>query len=134
MNIGFIGLGNMGGPMAANLAAAGNSVKGFDVAGTSAEGVSVASSAAEAATGVDVLITMLPNGAILRSVADEVIPAMDKGAALLDCSTVDVQSARGGGSMRCSRSSCARRARVWRHWRSLWRHADIHGWRHGRRV
>ncbi len=94
MNIGFIGLGNMGGPMAANLAAAGNSVKGFDVAGTSAEGVSVASSAAEAATGVDVLITMLPNGAILRSVADEVIPAMDKGAALLDCSTVDVESAR----------------------------------------
>ena len=94
MKIAFIGLGNMGGPMAANLAAAGHSVKGFDVAGTTAQGVSVASSAADAARDVDVLITMLPNGAILRSVADEVIPAMNKGAALLDCSTVDVESAR----------------------------------------
>ncbi|MEP5153830.1 3-hydroxyisobutyrate dehydrogenase [Planktotalea sp.] len=94
MNIGFIGLGNMGGPMAANLAAAGHNVKGFDVAGTSATGVNNVQSAAEAAQDVDVLITMLPNGAILKSVADEVIPALNKGAALLDCSTVDVQSAR----------------------------------------
>ncbi|MGB7316404.1 MAG: 3-hydroxyisobutyrate dehydrogenase [Planktotalea sp.] len=94
MQIGFIGLGNMGGPMAANLVAAGHTVKGFDVAGTSTAGVSVAASAAEDATGVDVLITMLPNGSILRSVADQVIPAMSKGAVLLDCSTVDVESAR----------------------------------------
>ena len=93
MNIGFIGLGNMGAPMAANLAAAGHNVTGFDPAGTTAEGVSVAATSVEAATGADVVITMLPNGAILRSVAAEVIPAMESGATLLDCSTVDVESA-----------------------------------------
>ena len=94
MKIGFIGLGNMGGPMAANLAAAGHVVTGFDVAGTTADGVQNVSSAVEAANGADVVITMLPNGAILRSVANEVIPAMGKDAVLLDCSTVDVESAR----------------------------------------
>ncbi|MFT5787863.1 MAG: 3-hydroxyisobutyrate dehydrogenase [Ascidiaceihabitans sp.] len=94
MNIGFIGLGNMGAPMAANLAAAGHNVTGFDPAGTTALGVAVASNAVEAATDADVVITMLPNGAILRSVAADVIPAMKTGATLLDCSTVDVDSAR----------------------------------------
>ncbi|WP_306418460.1 3-hydroxyisobutyrate dehydrogenase [Pseudoprimorskyibacter insulae] len=94
MNIAFIGLGNMGGPMAANLIKAGHSVTGFDVAGTTVEGARVAASAAEAAKGADVVITMLPNGAILRAVAADVIPAMTPGAVLLDCSTVDVESAR----------------------------------------
>ncbi len=94
MKIGFIGLGNMGAPMAANLAAAGHEVTGFDMADVSVEGIRMAGSAAEAATGADVVITMLPNGQILRKVADEVIPAMSKGAALVDCSTVDVDSAR----------------------------------------
>ncbi|MGR3494375.1 3-hydroxyisobutyrate dehydrogenase [Citreimonas sp.] len=94
MQIGFIGLGNMGAPMAANLAKAGHAVTGFDVAGLSAEGVTQASSATEAASGAEVVITMLPNGDILRKVADEVIPAMESGAVLLDCSTVDVDSAR----------------------------------------
>jgi 3-hydroxyisobutyrate dehydrogenase len=94
MKIGFIGLGNMGAPMAANLARAGHDVTGFDVAGTTAEGVAQAGSAGKAATGADVVITMLPNGAILRKVAEEIIPAMQKGAVLLDCSTVDVDSAR----------------------------------------
>ncbi|WP_306456383.1 3-hydroxyisobutyrate dehydrogenase [Maliponia aquimaris] len=94
MQIGFIGLGNMGAPMAANLARAGHSVKGFDTAGTTAEGVTPVPSAAEAAEGADVVITMLPNGEILRRVAAEVLTAMDKGAVLLDCSTVDVASAR----------------------------------------
>lgn len=94
MKIGFIGLGNMGAPMAANLAAAGHSVVGFDVAGTTAEGVTQASTAPEAAQDCDVVITMLPNGNILRAVAAEVIPAMRKGATLIDCSTVDVDSAR----------------------------------------
>ena len=94
MKIGFIGLGNMGGPMAANLAGAGHEVTGFDTAGVSVEGVTRADSAAQAATGAEVVITMLPNGEILRSVAAEVIPAMARGAVLLDCSTVDVQSAR----------------------------------------
>ncbi|WP_272006409.1 3-hydroxyisobutyrate dehydrogenase [Roseovarius sp. ZX-A-9] len=94
MKIGFIGLGNMGAPMAANLAKAGHSVTGFDVAGVTVEGAGTASTAAEAATGADVVITMLPNGAILRSVAAEIIPAMTPGAVFLDCSTVDVESAR----------------------------------------
>ncbi|UWR46826.1 3-hydroxyisobutyrate dehydrogenase [Phaeobacter inhibens] len=94
MNIGFIGLGNMGGPMAANLAKAGHTVTGFDMADVSIEGVTMAASAAEAATGAEVVITMLPNGQILRAVADDVIPAMAEGATLVDCSTVDVDSAR----------------------------------------
>jgi 3-hydroxyisobutyrate dehydrogenase len=94
MKIGFIGLGNMGAPMAANLAKAGHSVTGFDVAGTTAEGVAQAATAQEAARDADVVITMLPNGEILRAVASEVIPAMKPGAVLLDCSTVDVDSAR----------------------------------------
>ena len=94
MKIGFIGLGNMGGPMAANLAKAGHEVTGFDMAEVSIDGVTMATSGAEAAKGAQVVITMLPNGDILRKVAAEVIPAMDKGAVLLDCSTVDVDSAR----------------------------------------
>ncbi|MBM9594078.1 3-hydroxyisobutyrate dehydrogenase [Roseitranquillus sediminis] len=94
MKIGFIGLGNMGAPMAANLAKAGHEVVGFDVAGATAEAVAQAGSAAEAASGADVVICMLPNGDILRRVADEVIPAMERSAILLDCSTVDVASAR----------------------------------------
>ncbi|MDN5788396.1 3-hydroxyisobutyrate dehydrogenase [Pseudorhodobacter sp.] len=94
MKIGFIGLGNMGGPMAANLAAAGHQVLGFDLTAPMPKGVTKAASAASAANGVEVVITMLPNGAILRSVAAEVIPAMARGAVLCDCSTVDVESAR----------------------------------------
>ncbi|WP_151718473.1 3-hydroxyisobutyrate dehydrogenase [Gemmobacter serpentinus] len=94
MQIGFIGLGNMGGPMAANLARAGHSVAGFDLTAPMPEGVTRAATAAEAVAGADVVLTMLPNGAILRSVAAEVIPAMQTGAVLCDCSTVDVDSAR----------------------------------------
>ena len=94
MKIGFIGLGNMGGPMAANLAAAGHEVTGFDLTAPMPEGVERAGEAAFAAEGRDVVITMLPNGAILRSVADQIIPSMQNGATLLDCSTVDVESAR----------------------------------------
>ncbi|PSL20624.1 3-hydroxyisobutyrate dehydrogenase [Shimia abyssi] len=94
MKIGFIGLGNMGGPMAANLAKAGHDVTGFDMADVSIDGVTMAQSGGAAATNADVVITMLPNGAILRAVAEEIIPAMSAGAALVDCSTVDVDSAR----------------------------------------
>ena len=99
MQIGFIGLGNMGAPMAANLAKAGHAVKGFDVAGTSAEGVTSVATAQEAAEGADVVITMLPNGSILKAVATEILPVMDKGAIHLDCSTVDVSSARAAAEM-----------------------------------
>ena len=94
MKIGFIGLGNMGAPMAANLAKAGHEITGFDMADVSVEGVTLAESAKGAASGADVVITMLPNGAILRGVADDIIPAMSDGAAFVDCSTVDVDSAR----------------------------------------
>ncbi len=94
MKIGFIGLGNMGAPMAANLVKAGHQVKGFDTADVTVEGATSVATAAEAASGADVVITMLPNGAILRAVADQIIPAMAPGAVLLDCSTVDVDSAR----------------------------------------
>ncbi|KGJ04113.1 3-hydroxyisobutyrate dehydrogenase [Paracoccus halophilus] len=94
MKIGFIGLGNMGGPMAANLVKAGHRVAGFDLAAPMPEGVTASASAAEAAHEAEIVITMLPNGAILRAVADQVIPAMARGAVLCDCSTVDVDSAR----------------------------------------
>lgn len=94
LTIGFIGLGNMGAPMAANLAKAGHAVRGHDVAGTTAEGVSVAETIADAVTGADVVITMLPNGSILRQVAAEAIAQMRAGALFIDCSTVDVESAR----------------------------------------
>mgnify|MGYP001799427876 FL=1 len=94
MKVGFIGLGNMGAPMATNLAKAGHDVTGFDTAGVTVDGVAPATSAQDAAQGANVVITMLPNGAILSHVAAEIIPAMAKGAVLLDCSTVDVDSAR----------------------------------------
>jgi 3-hydroxyisobutyrate dehydrogenase len=94
MKIGFIGLGNMGRPMAINLARAGYEVTGYDVAGVEAEGCATAASAAEAAAHAEVVVTMLPDGPILRRVADEIVPAMTRGAVLLDCSTVDVESAR----------------------------------------
>ncbi|MFD0978717.1 3-hydroxyisobutyrate dehydrogenase [Tropicimonas aquimaris] len=94
MKVGFIGLGNMGAPMAANLAAAGHAVTGFDLAAPCPEGVTAAATAAEAASGAEVVITMLPNGEILRRVAAEIHPAMQPGAVHLDCSTVDVDSAR----------------------------------------
>ena len=94
MQIGFIGLGNMGAPMAANLAKAGHAVAGFDLAAPCPEGITPARSAAAAARGAEVVVTMLPNGEILRAVAAEILPAMAPGAVLCDCSTVDVESAR----------------------------------------
>jgi 3-hydroxyisobutyrate dehydrogenase len=94
MKIGFFGLGNMGGPMASNLAKAGHDVAGYDVAGTTAEGIANAASAREATEGMDVVITMLPNGKILRSVYDEIVAIGAKGALFIDCSTVDVESAQ----------------------------------------
>ena len=94
MRIGFIGLGNMGAPMARNLAAAGHAVTGFDSAPVAVEGVTPAASAAEAARDKDAVVTMLPSGAILRAVHAETVPAASSGAVFVDCSTVDVESAR----------------------------------------
>lgn len=99
MKIGFIGLGNMGAPMAANLLKAGHEVTGFDVAGVTVEGAATAASAADAAGGNDAVITMLPDGAILRKVYEEIVPAGAAGSVFIDCSTVDVDSARAAHQM-----------------------------------
>jgi len=101
--IGFIGLGNMGAPMAANLVKAGHIVTGFDLVpaalhALAAAGGKTASSAAEAAKGADVVITMLPEGAHVREVwlhQGGLIEAVrDAKPLLIDCSTIDVDSAR----------------------------------------
>ncbi|MEN0079601.1 MAG: 3-hydroxyisobutyrate dehydrogenase [Pseudomonadota bacterium] len=95
MQIGFIGLGNMGAPMAANLAAAGHDVRGFDLTAPCPGGVAAAASAVDAAREVEIVITMLPDGTALRAVAADILPAMATGAVLVDCSTVEVDAARG---------------------------------------
>src|SRR5206468_6264690 len=97
--IAFIGLGNMGGPMAANLVKAGHKVVAFDLveasrAQASADGASIADSAAGAVRGADVVVTMLPAGKHVLGVWNEVVPAMAKGALIIDSSTIDVESAR----------------------------------------
>lgn len=97
MKIGFIGLGQMGAPMAANLVTAGFEVTGFDVVTAASGGLRQASSAKDAAQGMDCVITMLPDGNALQQVADAIIPHMTKGALLIDCSTVDVAATRATG-------------------------------------
>ncbi len=97
--IGFIGLGNMGLPMATNLVKAGHGVTGFDtnaraMEAAAASGVVAAKSAGEAVDNADIVITMLPNGEIVRSVFDEIIPACQKDAVIVDSSTIDVTSAK----------------------------------------
>ncbi|HEX7759542.1 MAG TPA: 3-hydroxyisobutyrate dehydrogenase [Caulobacteraceae bacterium] len=100
MNIAFIGLGNMGGGMAANLVKAGHAVTAFDLAPAALEkakanGCGIAGSAGEAVAGADTVITMLPAGVHVRQVwADDVIPNARQGTLLIDCSTIDVDSAR----------------------------------------
>ena len=94
MRIGFIGLGNMGAPMAHNLAKAGHTVLGFDTQDLTVEMVKIVHTPRACAENVEVVITMLPNGKILKSVADETIQYMKEGSIFLDCSTVDVASAK----------------------------------------
>jgi 3-hydroxyisobutyrate dehydrogenase len=94
MNIGFIGLGNMGAPMAYNLAKAGHTVLGFDTENVTVEMVDILPSARNCVKVAEVVITMLPNGEILKSVADDTIQHMKEGSIFLDCSTVDVASAK----------------------------------------
>lgn len=93
MKIGFIGLGNMGAPMARNLIAAGHEVTGFDLV-AKPDDIPMANNVIECAQEADIVITMLPNGAILGAVAADIHPVMPQGAVHLDCSTVDVDSAR----------------------------------------
>ena len=100
--IGFIGLGNMGGPMARNLLRAGHELTVFDLSkqaceAAAADGAAVAASAADAARGVAAVITMLPAGSHVRSVYlgdDGLLAAADKGTLFIDSSTIDVDSAR----------------------------------------
>ena len=98
-SIAFIGLGNMGGPMAANLVRAGRKVTAFDLVETSrsqakADGAGIADSAASAVKGAEVVVTMLPAGKHVLSVWSEILPAMAKGSLIIDCSTIDVESAK----------------------------------------
>jgi 3-hydroxyisobutyrate dehydrogenase len=97
--IAFIGLGNMGGPMAANLAKAGHRVTGSDLsaaalAAATAAGVAPAGSAREAVAEAGLILTMLPAGRHVLDLWAEIAPAAKPGALLIDCSTIDVASAR----------------------------------------
>lgn len=94
MKIGFIGLGNMGAHMAHNLAKAGHTVIGFDTQVSKVEMVEIVLTARDCVETAEVVITMLPNGEILKSVANETIKYMKEGSVFLDCSTVDVASAK----------------------------------------
>jgi len=98
-SIAFIGLGNMGSPMAANLVKAGHKVTAFDLVAASrdqakSDGAAIAESSVAAVKGADVVITMLPAGKHVISVWNEVVPAMTKGTLIIDCSTIDVESAK----------------------------------------
>ena len=101
-DIGFIGLGNMGGPMTTNLVEAGHQVVGFDVVPAALEaavgqGVTAVVSTREAAAAAPVVITMLPAGGQVREVytgETGIIAAAPEGALLIDCSTIDVATAR----------------------------------------
>jgi 3-hydroxyisobutyrate dehydrogenase len=100
MKIAFIGLGNMGGGMAANLVKAGHRVNAFDLsvealARAQENGCATYTSVRAAVDGVDAVVSMLPNGKIVASVfAADVLGHALKGAILLDCSTIDVDTAR----------------------------------------
>jgi len=98
-NIGFIGLGNMGGPMAANLVKSGERVLGFDVVEASRQasardGVQIVATARGCVENADVVISMLPAGEHVLSVWNDILPVANQGALFIDCSTIDVASAR----------------------------------------
>jgi 3-hydroxyisobutyrate dehydrogenase len=106
--IAFIGLGNMGGPMAGNLVKAGHAVTGFDLVPASleaarGEGVAIAGSAREAVAGAETVVTMLPAGKHVVSVWTEILPELQRGALAIDCSTIDVESARTAHGMAVER-------------------------------
>ncbi|WP_338447130.1 3-hydroxyisobutyrate dehydrogenase [Pelagerythrobacter marensis] len=100
MKIAFIGLGNMGGGMAANLVKAGHEVRAFDLsdearAAAQGNGCAVFDDAKEAVQGVEAVVTMLPNGEIVKAVLEnEVFGHAPAGAIVLDCSTIDVATTR----------------------------------------
>lgn len=97
--IAFLGLGNMGGPMAANLVTAGHTVHGFDPVTAAAEaakanGANIFGTGAEAVAGADAVITMLPNGELVKSCYAEILPAAKAGTLFIDSSTISVDDAR----------------------------------------
>ena len=94
MNIGFIGLGNMGAPMAQNMANNGHTVSGFDIVASCPNELRQAVSITDAASGKDVVFTMLPDGKALREVAPTVLNAVASKTVFVDCSTVDIDSAK----------------------------------------
>jgi 3-hydroxyisobutyrate dehydrogenase len=99
MTIAFLGLGNMGLPMAVNLRKAGFDARGYDVAPAAREaaaqaGVTITPSAAAAVDGADIVITMLPNGRLVLELYENIIPGAAPGTLFIDCSTIDVASAR----------------------------------------
>lgn len=102
--IGFVGLGNMGGPMAANLVKAGHDVQGFDLVPAAQEaaraaGVSVVDSARAAVAGAEIVVTMLPAGRHVKAVLADVLPAAAAGTLFVDSSTIDVESARAAAKL-----------------------------------
>jgi 3-hydroxyisobutyrate dehydrogenase len=111
-NIGFIGLGNMGGPMAANLVKSGDQVVGFDVIAAARDagaqsGIAIAASAKACVEKADIVMTMLPAGEHVRSVWSEVLPAAKAGVLFIDCSTIDVTSARAAHKLAAERGIAA---------------------------
>jgi 3-hydroxyisobutyrate dehydrogenase len=106
--IGFIGLGNMGAPMAANLVKSGEHVLGFDMveaarAATARDGVQIVASARSAVDDADVVITMLPGGEQVLSVWNDIVPRARQGTLFIDCSTIDVASARAAHKLAAER-------------------------------
>ena len=139
--VAFIGLGNMGGGMAANLAAKGHEVRAFDLSAEALErakgkGCTPVNSAEEALDGAEAVVSMLPAGKHVADVYHNAVFAKaPKSAILMDCSTIDVATAqkrrprgRGGRIYHGGRASFGRDSGRRR------RNADLHGWRVGRRL
>ena len=99
MKIGFIGLGNMGMPMARNLIAEGHEVTGFDQIQKSDPLVQISKLLSETVSGKEVIITMLPDGSSLLEVYSSILNELQSEAILIDCSTVDVISAKKAAGM-----------------------------------
>jgi 3-hydroxyisobutyrate dehydrogenase len=98
-NVAFIGLGNMGAPMAANLVKAGHKVAGFDLieaqrAAAASNGVAIAENARAAVADAEAVLTMLPAGRHVIACWAEILPAVRRGALVIDSSTIDVASAK----------------------------------------
>jgi 3-hydroxyisobutyrate dehydrogenase len=103
-SIAFIGLGNMGGPMAANLAKAGHTVTGFDLVPAScdqarSDGITIAGSARDSVRDAAIIITMLPAGKHVLAVWNDILNQVRPDALVIDCSTIDVDSARKAHAM-----------------------------------